>query len=109
MTSSFELTPMLSSMGMSAAFDPDRADFSRMASEQKLCVSAVIHKAFVEVNEQGTEAAAATGVIMAPAAAAFPRPQEPVTFRADHPFVFTIVDNRSGSVLFLGRVANPKA
>ena len=72
-----------------------------------LCISAVIHKAFVDVNEEGTEAAAATGIIMAPTAAPF-RPQEPIIFRADHPFLFLIRDNQTGSILFVGRVANPK-
>jgi serpin B len=69
-----------------------------------LFVSAVIHKAYVDVNEEGTEAAAATGVVVKRAAA-------PVRaeFRVDHPFVFLIRDNHSGSNLFLGRVVNPQA
>ena len=71
----------------------------------RLVISVVVHKAFVDVNEQGTEAAAATGVGFALAAA---RPVEPKTFRADHPFLFLIRDNQSGSILFLGRVMNPK-
>ena len=74
--------------------------------EDKLHISAVVHKAFVDVNEQGTEAAAATGVVMATRAALLPT--QPAVFRADHPFLFLIVDNRSKSILFMGRVVNPQ-
>jgi serpin B len=74
--------------------------------QEQLFLSAVIHKAFVDVNEDGTEAAAATGVAMR-ALAAFGNPEDPVEFRADHPFVFIIRDNRTQSVLFLGRLVNP--
>jgi serpin B len=102
----FSLRDALASMGMPLAFDPDKADFSRMSRDERLVISAVVHKAFVDVNEEGTEAAAATGVIMAPTAA--PVQEEPPTFRADHPFVFLIRDNRTGSILFLGRVINPQ-
>jgi serpin B len=63
----------------------------------------VVHKAYVDVNEEGTEAAAATGVVGLTGMA----PQEPAVFRADHPFVFLIRHNGSGSVLFIGRLANP--
>jgi serpin B len=71
-----------------------------------LFFSAVIHKAFVDVNEEGTEAAAATGVIMMRSSAVV-RPKVPPVFRADHPFVFLIRDNRNGAILFLGRVNDP--
>jgi serpin B len=105
MTKDFSLGTTLAAMGMPSAFSPERADFSGMTSEEKLFISHVIHKAFVDVNEEGTEAAAATAVILARPAAA------PVhdfqTFRADHPFLFLIRDNQSGSILFLGRVSNP--
>ena len=107
LTSQFRLRETLESLGMTLAFAPGQADFSGISSEQDLYISAVIHKAFVDVNEQGTEAAAATAVAIAPTSALIP--QEPVLFRADHPFVFLIRDNRSGSILFLGRVMNPKA
>lgn len=106
MTSEFELGDVLSSMGMSLAFS-DKADFSGMSTEEQLYFSAVIHKAFVDVNEEGTEAAAATAVAIR-AAAERPRPEEPVEFRADHPFVFLIRDNRTDAVLFLGRLVNPE-
>lgn len=105
MTSQFGLNDTLQSMGMTLPFDDLRADFSRMSPAEGLYISAVVHKAFVDVNEEGTEAAAATGVIMAPRAAIV---DEPPTFRADHPFLFLIRDNQTGSILFIGRVTNPK-
>jgi serpin B len=105
-TRRYQLAKILGAMGMPSAFDPVAADFSGMSgSTRKLYVSAVIHKAFVEVNEEGTEAAAATGVVVKRGSDEVPIRTE---FRADHPFVFLIRDNRSGSILFLGRVANPK-
>lgn len=107
LTAQFQLTDALQAMGMRRAFTPGEADFSGIATQEELVISAVIHKAFVDVNEQGTEAAAATGVAVAVTAA--PVDDEPIVFRADHPFVFLIRDNRTGSVLFLGRVTNPKA
>jgi serpin B len=92
-------------LGMKAAFSD--ADFTGMSSKgEDLYISQVLHKAFVEVNEEGTEAAAATAVIIKERVSA---PREPVTFRADRPFVFTIRDNRNGAVLFLGRYSGPKA
>jgi serpin B len=103
MRSQFQLAETLSSMGMPDAFTPDKADFSGMDGTRLLFISAVIHKAFVEVNEEGTEAAAATGVAMRLTASFGPSP----VFRADHPFVFLIRDTRSGSILFLGRVVDP--
>ena len=105
MTSQFSLADVLKSMGMKDAFSSD-ADFSGINGKRDLFISAVIHKAYVEVNEEGTEAAAATGVVMkltSVGPAAIP------VFRADHPFLFLIRDNLSGSILFIGRVANPKA
>ena len=79
----------------------EKADFSGINGIGRLWISNVFHKAFIEVNEEGTEAAAATGVVMTKAIHI-----EPV-FRADHPFIFIIKDNRSGSILFMGRVMNP--
>lgn len=104
LTLRFQLADVLEAMGMALAFTPRKADFSGMSSEQELFLSAVIHKAFVDVNEEGTEAAAATAVGMRVASAM----RQPTVFRADHPFVFLIRDNRTGSILFLGRLVNPK-
>lgn len=105
MTRQFELGGTLSAMGMSRAFDRTEADFSGMTGERDLWISSVVHKAFVDVNEEGTEAAAATGTVMRSMAMAYERP--PVVFRADHPFLFLIRDKRSGGILFMGRVADP--
>jgi serpin B len=102
--SKFSLSQILASMGMRDAFDPNHADFSAMVGKKELHISAVIHKAFVEVNEEGTEAAAATGVVVGVTSIA---PSPPI-FKADHPFVFFIRDNASQSILFLGRLADPR-
>jgi serine protease inhibitor len=104
MTSQFQLAKTLASMGMPDAFNMS-ADFSGMDGTKDLYISAVIHKAFVAVDEEGTEAAAATGVVVSLKAA--PRPA--TVFRADHPFMFIIRDNVSGSILFIGRVVDPTA
>jgi serpin B len=106
LTSEFSLADVLESMGMPLPF-VRQADFSRMSTQERLFISAVIHKAFVDVNEEGTEAAAATAV-EAKKAEASPAREEPVVFRADHPFVFLIRDNQTQSILFLGRLMNPK-
>jgi len=103
-TSQFSLASVLASMGMKDAFSQD-ADFSGMDGKKDLFISAVIHKAYVDVNEEGTEAAAATGVTMKLTSFG---PSETPVFRADHPFLFLIRDNHSASILFLGRVVNPK-
>ena len=105
-TSQFGLAPVLKAMGMTTAFEPRTADFSGMTGGRDLYISAVLHKAYVDVNEEGTEAAAATGIVMRPTAIRLP-PHKPPVFRADHPFLFAIRDNRNGAILFLGRVANP--
>jgi serpin B len=105
LTSEFSLGETLASLGMPLAFS-SKADFTRMSAEEKLSISAVIHKAFVDVNEEGTEAAAATAVAIT--ALAIPVREEAVEFRADHPFLFLIRDNRTQSILFLGSLANPK-
>jgi len=101
--SQFSLGQTLALMGMPDAFDPELADFSAMVGQKELYISAVIHKAFLEVNEEGSEAAAATGVVVGVTSIA---PSPPI-FKADHPFVFFIRDNKSQSILFLGRVLNP--
>jgi serine protease inhibitor len=105
MTRQFGLAGTLGAMGMAEAFQQGRADFSGMTGHRDLWISAVIHKAFIDVNEEGTEAAAATGIVMR--SMAMTREQPPIVFRADHPFVFLIRDNLSGSILFMGRVADP--
>ena len=103
--SSFSLRGQLSKMGMPSAFTR-AADLSAIDGRRDLFVSDVVHKAFVEVNETGTVAAAATGIAMARAAMLVEGP--PAVFRADHPFVFLIRDSQSGAILFAGRVANPR-
>ncbi len=105
MTSQFSLASVLKSMGMTDAFSPEAADFSGITGGRDLFISAVIHKAYVDVNEEGTEAAAATGVTMRLTSAG---PSQTPIFRADHPFLFLIRDNHSRSILFIGRVMNPK-
>lgn len=98
----YDLEDVLKKQGMIAAFDPSSADFSGISSEG-LYISKVKHKAFVEVNEEGTEAAAATVVMMAPTAAFRDVPFTPV-FRADHPFLYIIRNRHTGLILFLGKV-----
>jgi serpin B len=100
LTLPLELVPVLKQLGMAAAFHG--ADFSGMNGKRDLAISNVVHKAFVDVNEEGTEAAAASGVMMSRAAVARPR-----VVRADHPFLFLIRERKAGSVLFLGRLAEP--
>jgi len=103
----YDLAPDLRAMGMALAFNPTGADFSGMLDPKlgRLFISFVIHKAFVEVNEKGTEAAAATAVGMELASARMPEPV-PV-FRADHPFLFMIREDRTGAILFMGRFTRP--
>jgi serpin B len=104
MTAESELKDPLSEMGMPLAFKPGKADFSGITGTRELAISAVVHKAFVEVDEKGTEAAAATGVVAFRTAVIA---QTPVAFRADHPFFFLIRDIRTGSILFVGRLVKP--
>ena len=104
--SGFDLEAVLTAMGMPLAFTHE-ADFSGMTPEGELFIGDVIHGATISVDEAGTEAAAATAVTMVLASAVFHRPPPVPVFRADHPFVFLIRHNESGSILFLGRVANP--
>jgi len=104
MTCQFELAATLQAMGMTDAFS-GKADFSGISTAEGMAISKVIHKAFVEVNEEGTEAAAATAVLMGPTGA-FRKPAPPVVFRADHPFVFMIRDRETGVILFVGRMVD---
>ncbi|MFO8006285.1 MAG: serpin family protein [Candidatus Brocadiia bacterium] len=103
--SAFGLKSVLTSLGMEDAFVPEQADLSGINGRRNLFVSAVLHKAFVEVDEEGTEAAAATAVVVGVTSVA---PQPPV-FRADHPFLFLIRHRPTGLVLFAGRMADPRA
>ena len=109
--SSFSLTAVLRSLGITDAFVVDAADFSGMTRartpDERLFISDVLHKTYVDVNEEGTEAAAATAVVMMAGAAPGPQ-EEPPIFRADHPFIFLIRDTHTGAVLFMGRLAEPK-
>lgn len=99
------LEDILASMGAKDAFSFDDADFSGMTSMERLCIGQVIHKAFVEVNELGTEAAAATVVTMM--AGSLPDFEPTPIFRADRPFIFLIRHRRLNTLLFMGRVADP--
>ncbi|MFA6282007.1 MAG: serpin family protein [Candidatus Omnitrophota bacterium] len=93
----------LKEMGMPTAFS-DMADFSGMTGNKDLFISQVIHQAFVEVNEEGTEAAAATAVIVEKCSVL---PSRPKIFKADHPFIFIIQETKTGNILFIGRVSDP--
>jgi serpin B len=103
--SQFSLRKALSTMGMPTSFT-DKADFSGIDPKRSLAISEVVHKAFVDVSEQGTEAAAATGITMHATAMRMSEPA--VVFRADHPFLFLIRDTRTGVVLFIGRLTDPR-
>nr|AAR89289.1 serpinb3c [Mus musculus] len=97
----YDLPVPLECMGMVNAFDPQKADFSGMSSTQGLVVSKVLHKSFVEVNEEGTEADPASGeeVIL--------RLAQVADFRCDHPFLFFIIHSKTNSILFFGRISSP--
>lgn len=102
--SDFSLKETLSALGMPVAFSAD-ADFSGMTGERDLFIADVVHKAFVSVDEAGTEAAAATAVVMQLTAV----PDMPINVNVDHPFIFLIRDIETGAILFVGRVVNPGA
>jgi serpin B len=102
-TSTFHLENVLPSMGMTDAFIPAKADFSGMS--KGLSINAVIHKAFIEVNEKGTEAAAVTAVAMQ-LTSSIQTPKE-IIFKADRPFIILITEKKTGSILFIGSVLNP--
>ena len=102
--SEFMLDQTLAKMGMSDAFS-GAADFSGISTSEDLWISAVAHKVFVSVNEEGTEAAAATGAAMFMSA---PLEKEPVVLALDRPFIFLIRDEPTGAILFLGRVMDPR-
>ena len=106
-TSGFALRPVLAALGMPLAFT-DGADFSGITTAQRLRIDEVVHQAYIDVNEAGTEAAAATAVVIT-ASARLARPDPPVEMIVDRPFRFAITDLRSGLPLFLGRVTDPTA
>jgi serpin B len=101
-TCDLTLNEPLKKLGMNSAFSPG-ADFTGMSRRSNLYITAVVHKAFVDVNEKGTEAAAATGVVVGDEAM-----HEEIHFRADRPFLFVIRHETSGTILFVGRVADPR-
>ncbi|XP_075441949.1 serpin B10-like isoform X3 [Ascaphus truei] len=99
---SYDLKGSLSSMGLSDLFNAEIADLKGISAKSKLYLSQVFHKSFVEINEEGTEAAAATAGIAAVRSALFN-----VTFEADHPFLFFIRHNKTNSILFYGKFCSP--
>ena len=110
----FDYTVMLNDplkkMGMATAFDPEKADFSGMgktADGNPIYISDVLQKAFVEVKEEGTEAAAVTGIMMTEASGIPPPPPKEFHMTVDRPFVFLIEDNQTGIILFMGVVRDP--
>jgi serpin B len=102
----YNLNNYLKELGMPTAFTGD-ADFSGMNGFGNLCISSVLHKAFIEVNEKGTEAAAATAVIMVTSAYPGQNLTQRIVFDADHPFVFLIQHKTTGTILFIGEVTDP--
>ncbi len=98
----YSMRKTLSSLGMPTAFS-GTADFSGMTLSEQLCISEVIHQAYIKVDEEGTEAAAATAVIMYTTSYIPPKP----VFNVDHPFIFIIQDQDTGNILFMGRVTDP--
>jgi len=106
MTKPLGLKNHLKTMGMLDAFK-DGANFSKMTPTNDLYISDVLHKAFVEIDEKGTEAAAATAVVMTIESMAPSQPEKPKKFIADHPFLFYIIDDKTQAILFMGRIMNP--
>jgi serpin B len=102
MEASLPLVDMLKALGITSAFDPDLADFSAMDGQRDLYLQTIVHKAVIQVDEHGAEAAAATGGVVTDVSA-------PLPFEVDRPFAFLIYDQVTGSVLFMGRVADPTA
>ncbi len=99
----YTLNEIIQEMGAKSAFTPGEADFSKIDGTKKLFIQIAVHQAFVEVNEEGTEAGGATGIGIGITAIPIKK-----VFRADHPFIFIIQEKESGSILFIGKVMNPK-
>ncbi len=102
MEETYDMKSLLISMGMEDVFDGQKVNLTGMSPNNDLVVSKVVHKAFVEVNEEGTEAAAATGVVMMTRCLMIPQ-----VFNADHPFLFFIRHNPTKSILFYGCFCSP--
>ena len=100
-----DLVDLLRAMGMPLAFDPDNADFSGMTTQEPLVISRVVHQANITVDEKGTEAAAATAVVVQLESA----PSEVVQLDVNRPFLFALRDMQTGAVLFLGQITDPSA
>jgi serpin B len=107
LTQPLGLKKYLKNMGIQEAFT-DGADFSKMSPSNDLYISDVVHKAFIEIDEKGTEAAAATAVVVAVESTMASKPRMPKEFIADHPFLFYIIDNETKAILFMGRMMNPR-
>jgi serpin B len=103
-TKEYQLSEVLSEMGMPDAFSESKADFSGMSEKYHLWIDQVFHKAFVAVDEKGTEAAAASAVVMRTET----MPMQPKILTVDRPFIFLIRHKTSGSILFMGRVLDPR-
>jgi serpin B len=103
----FSLNDAMRALGIEDAFMPGKADFSGMNGARDLFISEAVHKAFIEVEEKGTEAAAATAIGMRATAAPLFDAEEPLPFHADRPFVYLVSDEISGAILFMGKVVNP--
>jgi serpin B len=99
-----QMKPILSGMGMGVTFDPDNADFTRINSGGGLYISRVLHKTYIETNEEGTEAAAVTAVEIGVTSAG---PGQPYAFTINRPFVYFIREKSTGTILFIGTVMNP--
>jgi serpin B len=104
----YQMKQALFEMGIKDAFDAQKADFSGMTGHQGLYIDEVYHKAWIDVNEEGTEAAAATAIVAPFGNVMVREPSEPKIFRANHPFIFIIKDRQTGHILFIGRVSDPR-
>ena len=102
--SEFSLAQTLAALGMPITFS-DEADFSGIDGSQDLFLQDVLHKAFIAVDEEGTEAAAATAIVVGATSLG----EEPIEVRFDHPFIFLIRDKETGTILFIGRLVQPQS
>jgi serpin B len=101
--SEFQLKDKLSQLGMTEAFDPNLADFTGMTATRELVIDEAYHKGFISVDEKGTEAAAATAVVITLTGVG-----TPLTITIDRPFIYLIRDMQTNAILFMGRVMNPE-